>query len=221
MRLKKLGAREKVARQLRDQKEAFIREQLHAQLKSPELLGDAACTRQREAAEQQFRTAAESVAAAKLEVLQESDEDLIDLANAACSYKSDEDMIRGVIEGNESVIMQSVVGLIRDVLCGVQEAKGAEPQPHAPGSLALSLEAATVDISTKPSLASSPLYELQIAGWLRLQPSVKRLIVWRGQMTPRVEAMLQSAVDDGLLQKLPTIETVDKPAEVDTDVMQL
>ena len=207
----KLGEKEKVARQLRDEKEAFIKEQLQEQLQSPELLGDDACTRQREAAEQAFRKAAEDVAEAKLSVLQESDADLIDLAAAKCSYASDEVMIRAEIDGNETEIMRSVVGLIRDVLCGVQEAKGGEPQPHAPGSLALPLDETTVDLSTKPRFSDSPLYEMQFAGWLRLRPKVEHLIVGRGQLTARAEEMLQTAVDAELLPAMPTLEVSDVP----------
>ena len=166
------------------------------------------CTRQREEAEQQFRKAAEDVAEAKLTVLQEPDADLIDLASAKCSYLSDEVMIRGEIDGNEKKIMRSVVGLIRDVLCGVQEAKGGEPQPHAPGSLALPLDEPTVDLSTKPRLGDSPLYEMQFAGWLRLCPKVKHLIVGRDQLTARAEEMLRTAVDADLLPAMPSVEVL-------------
>ena len=211
----KLGETEKVARELRDEKETFIKEQLQEQLQSPELLGDEACTRQREEAEQQFRKAAEDVAEAKLTVLQESDADLIDLAAAKCSYASDEVMIRAEIDGNEKEIMQSVVGLIRDVLCGVQEAKGGEPQPNAPGSLALPLNDPTVDLSTKPRLGDSPLYEMQFAGWLRLRPKVEQLIVGRDQLTARAKDMLRTAVDAGLLSAMPRLEVVDVIVDVD------
>ena len=202
----KLGERERVARQQRSEKEALMKEQMQSQLNSPELLGDEDATRMRESAERQFRAAAEDVAEAKLDVLQESDTDLIDLESAQCSFKSDEDMIRGVIEGNEQKIMRIVVGLIRDVLCGVQDAKTGEPQPYAPGTLALPLNDAVVDLSAKPSFKSSPLYELQFAGWLRLQPKLERLVVCQGQMTERVEKMLDVAVEEGLLPSQPVIE---------------
>ena len=157
-----------------------------------------------------FCAAAERVALAKLMVLRADDGELIDLDSASCSTDEDTQRIRAEIRGSEGEITRLVVGLIRDVLCGI--ARVPANAQVAPGSLALPLTESTIDLSTLCNLADSPLLELEFAQWLRLRPRVQRLRVSGHQLT-QCSALLMSALEEGLLRQLRTVCVIDCDVE--------
>jgi len=185
-----------------------VKSDLDAQLSRPELVFNANAVEARFGEQMmQFRAAAEEMAAAKLKVIESPDGALIDLEEATCSFEKDAMAIFEAINGCEEQIATVVVGLVRDVFCGVGDVPASAT--HAPGSLNLSLVDHEVDLSKMPSLEGSPLLLLQFTGWLRLRPRVQTLLVAPAQLTSDGVRVLRNAVEEGLLGELDEVKPID------------
>jgi len=212
-----LRTEEEEAQSQRDEKANSLKTQLAQSLQDIELGNEVATQLRVDDQLESFREAAEKVAHAKLRVLRSPDGALIDLNNAKCTVDADADLIRGAIRGRETQIATLVVGLIKDVVCGV----GEVPAEAAlvPGSLKLSLYEADVDLSVKPILSSSSCL-LQVARWMRLRPEVERLTVSAAQLADFGD-FLRSALREACLPKLQHVEVVDAPPGVEDELRTL
>ena len=204
---------EQAAREQRGRERAAIDDEYERCLNAPELLGDAQAIAEQLQRQHphlaEYHKAEAKLAQAKLDVLNATDAQLLDLSQAHCSFQDDESMIREVIEGCEGEIVQLVVGLIRSAVCGVGRVAAGEGV--APRSLGLSLVDESVDVTRLPKL-DGPLFLLQFARWLRLRPQVRRLRVCASTLDVRGTQLLRSALDEGLLPALQAIDVAEDDA---------
>jgi len=154
------------------------------------------------------------VAQAKLDVLRSPDSDLIDLQHASCSYESDTKLIRSEISGHEANITTLICTLIRGCICGIN-AKHTDAQA-AEGTLQLTLDELTVDLSTKTRFEGNPVLLLRFASWLRQGPKVQRLVVSGSQLTEQGVQILRSALEEGWLPGLQSIDLLDEMESLST-----
>jgi hypothetical protein len=200
----RLRAEELKADEERNREDERVRKELDRHLRNPELLGDESAVHVDLGKLQGF---AQKVAQAKLDVLCSPNSDLIDLDNATCSYEGDAKMIRSEIRGCEEDITTLICQLIRDCICGIGDQQ-ADVQ-GAKGALQLSLDEPTVDLSTQVSFEGSPLLLLRLFSWLRQAPKVQRLVVSGSQLTAQGVQILRSALEEGLLAGLQSIDVCD------------
>jgi len=199
---------ERAAHKQRELQLKSVQGDLESVTSSPELISDAnAIDRRLSSRLEQLREAAETLAAAKIEILNSDNVDLINFELSKCSFKSDEDAICEAINGCEEQIEALVCSLVRDCFCGVSHVTMASAS-HAPGSLQLSVVDNTVDLSRMQSLEGSPLLMLQFIGWLRLRPKVQTLLVEPAQLTSEGVQQLRLAIEGGLLSGLNEITPI-------------
>ena len=205
----RLQESERTAHQRAVKEEDEARSELEYRLRTPELL---------EAADETLtllmdklgkaREAEEEVAKVKLEVLLSRHISLIDLDKATCSFEEDRRRILQCIRGYESNIVDLVVNLMFDLLCGI-----TRPwcEQVAPGSLRLPLDEPIIDLCIVD--LDSPLVLLQLAGWLRLRPNVEKLVLRAPELTEQFLTLIERALADGeSLGKLEVIRLVGERA---------
>ena len=110
-----------------------------------------------------------------LGILLKPDEELIDLAAAACSEEADTTRIRNEIKGQEAAITQLIAKLIRDNVCGA-DLRGGAGGTYVDGPLGkLPLEPPDATLSLKGKDLSRASHVLQLVSWVRSGPKATRL----------------------------------------------
>eukprot|EP00811_Abedinium_folium_P026835 NODE_3_length_5113_cov_5.809667.p1 GENE.NODE_3_length_5113_cov_5.809667~~NODE_3_length_5113_cov_5.809667.p1 ORF type:complete len:1644 (-),score=416.18 NODE_3_length_5113_cov_5.809667:89-5020(-) len=152
---------------------------------------------------QEMEEAISAITQIKLDTLAKQDSELVDLCNAGCSTKQDEERIRLQIKGREPDVQYLVADLIRDCLCDLTTARELPCGP-----LNLSLHDDTVDLSGKD--LSRPKNLINLAAWLQIKPANLRHLKLRGcNLTDQALTLLKRSTR--ALPQLKTLDLCDNP----------